>query len=389
MSLSTRQPSIARTASSYKEEVLRTLHSQPNGQLTDDRVGISAALTETLQTSGLPVTAGTISSALGLLRREGRVVIEYGHRSLDNKLVFTSVTVLAEPLDGVATGPSRPVEHGERGTTHQTPDDLLLLRRILRLLQSQPAISDEDLERFQTHIEHLIDENETWEAIAQETEDALLAEVSDLQQRLNDTASEQATLLAQRDAEHAALVESISAAARRDIERAQSETATVKRDIAALQRDARWATEKIARLEKQKLKSVSHMELAKERFESIADLARLRERYVINSGVVPITVFVVRLFSLFEWMSANNFPIVIDNSVLMMLGMRDEQHAVVNFIDTRPEALDDVINKIASTTGVHMKRATGVTDAARGHTAKDVAKEIHAELDREVGPLPR
>jgi hypothetical protein len=295
MSLSTRQPSIARTASSYKEEVLRTLHSQPNGQLTDDRVGISAALTETLQTSGLPVTAGTISSALGLLRREGRVVIEYGHRSLDNKLVFTSVTVLAEPLDGVATGPSRPVEHSERDTTRQTHDDLLLLRRILRLLQSQPAISDEDLERFQSHVEHLIDENETWEAIAQETEDALLAEVSDLHQRLTDAASEQATLLAQRDAEHAATVKSINAAARRDIEHAQSETATTKRDIASLQHDARWATDKIARLEKQKRKSESETSRAKEKIASTVDIAQRREESLIANCVYPAHMFVSAL----------------------------------------------------------------------------------------------
>jgi predicted nucleic acid-binding Zn-ribbon protein len=179
-----------RSASSYKEEIYRFLHDQPHGVLADDRVGIVRVIAEAFEYA-LPISVGTVGGALGTLEREARIVLERGHRSVGNKLLFTKATVCSEPLQGRAIGPSEPVERQPLRLVKDEPDVLERLRRLEDGLSDRPSPLRIDLEKVHEHVLCLVEEIDRltgevidWEELAVEAEAGLSVALAEQRETL-------------------------------------------------------------------------------------------------------------------------------------------------------------------------------------------------------------
>ena len=97
-------PGPRRRAASYQEALLRHLHAQPGGLLSDDELGVSRRLADAGVVEGM--NPRSVSAMLTLLERKGRIISEWGHRSADNTLCRLGVLVVAEPMAGSSSPPA-------------------------------------------------------------------------------------------------------------------------------------------------------------------------------------------------------------------------------------------------------------------------------------------
>lgn len=110
-------------AASYQEALLRHLHAQPGGMLGDDELGVSRSLSDAGVIQGM--NPRSVSASLSLLERQGRIVSEWGHRSLDNTLCRLRVLVVAEPVAGFSSPPtSTPAAKTRAGDANSAVDSL-------------------------------------------------------------------------------------------------------------------------------------------------------------------------------------------------------------------------------------------------------------------------
>ncbi len=386
-----------RIGSSYKEEILRFVHAKPNGIFTDDRIGVTSAVANALQLAGLPVSVSTVSSSVHVLRNEGRLTVTYGHRSLDNHLLIVGITVHAEPHDGVATGPSEPLLERDHELRTRDNDDLALqmLRRLIRLMEGQPTIDTVEIERFRAHVDHLIDENQTWEALAQEAEDGFTETINDLRRQSD-----------QRDAEHQATLQKSESrasmlrdraeryrlekeAARGEVQSARLELDTLafehERELCDLREQLDRRNEKVASLQKANVEQRESIDRISELRASMADVSVRREDHLITELIFPPLQFIFNLFMMFDTLNRGGVPVRIDDDVIMSLGMLDKEGNLTSYIDSRPETLRSALSTIAT-----KHHAVTIQDRRKksAFSLVNFIRMVQTELDEKIGALP-
>jgi hypothetical protein len=400
-----------RAGSSYKEEVLRFLHLQPNSTFTDDRIGVTSVLAEVLQSRGLPVTVATVSNALSTLRKDGRITVTYGHRSLDNKLLITAVVVHSEPRHGVAIGPSEPLEVRGPGMSesHETSNDpiFVMLRRLVRLMEAQPSLSDEDIERFQAHVDHLVIENQTWEALAHETEDGFTQVVEDLRGKLLERderhaltvaemeerhqnelkqASEQSRVLRERAERYRLSLETLRAEHDSAVRTTSATNLELETEVASLRSTLESSSQRIAALQTSEAAQRNEFNRLRHLAKEIERVGKLRERQLIVEELYSITRFYSDLFDLFEAIYRQGAPILMDATVLEILGLRDENGRALDNIVFDLELFEQALRTIARENSIVVRPKW--VPLKNNQTAQGFAKAVSANLDREMGKVP-
>lgn len=325
---------------------------------------------------------------------------------MDNHLVITEVTVHSEPLEGVAVGPSDPVQRMiriERDDDHRDDEVFKMLRRIVKLMEGQPSISDAEIERFQAHVDHLVDENLTWEALAQEAEDGFMVVTDDLRRQLAEVEDRHQAELTEVRASHE---DEIKKAERRSSElRERAERYRVKMDAARAdaleaQREVELLTtslqgqvdemasqlatmsERTTRLQAENSKYRANVTTLDAALDELYQAARRREYQLITGGVYPISRFVVSFLSMAESLYISGRSFYIDGDVLTAVGMRDENGKRTEYFDGDPANFDDAIKLIMVKNQVTIKsRIPAVAPGSFVNSAK-------ALLDETVGELP-
>lgn len=299
-----------RRSSTYKEEVLRYLHGMPRGQLQDRRLGVTRVLHDRLS-SRYPLTLGTISGILGALAQEHRVLLEFGHRSLDNRHLITQVTVLAEPIPGVTRGPDEPPE--PRGAQNPRMQPLLLdpaalvqmMRQIINKRLRNELVPLDTLQQVAAHVEHLVGELELYEQLIQEADEELMAKQAEWEVHERDWAqlvetteaeAEEKINRAERTAEqlrtrsnqHFARIqlltqqlEQVQAAEHA----AQAELAEYHQRVSDLGKQLEQAGRDLQESHQQVLQAQARAEAARDHYHRVVQVAKLREQHLITENL--------------------------------------------------------------------------------------------------------
>jgi hypothetical protein len=401
----------SRSAGSYKEEVLRYIHAQPSGVISDDRVGVSALIGDALVEKGLPISPSTVSAAIHALRNEGKITVEYGHRSLDNKLLFTSATVHSEPLSGVAVGPSEPVQ--KRQPLSRAGDDIdainSLLQQLRRLVGTTKPPTSDEIERFQLHVDHLIAENQEWETVAQEVEDGLTSTVEQLRGELSS-----------RDEQHRIEIERLVGQHQQELSAARHQAVTLRergeryrvsmeseREIAAtLRRERDAAVEHEAQVVREHEQAVEgltakieertlmvaqqHADIGRLRSEiqRVVRLSRVREAEMVASILIPVMSFVGDSFRILNRLSRMGSKIVVSDDVLQILGVLDESGQESNTFTTSPEEMAAAVRQIGIDNNLPWVNISILNnDVSKGAATRQLISMVRRTIDLRTEPL--
>jgi hypothetical protein len=384
-----------KVGSSYKEEVVRYIHSYPNGLFTDDRIGVTNAIADAISSRGLPVSVATVSTSLSALRKEGRVTVTYGHRSLDNKLLITSVTVHSEPHQGVALAPHDPIDL--RGPLpHEVSNDpvFVMLRRLVRLMKNQPSLGADEIERFQLHVDHLIAENQEWEAIAQETEDGLVELSDDLRRQLeesrqrcqDDLAKEigRSATLRERAERYRVSLEQTRSELTDTISRTEDENRTLHTENEELHHTVESLNQRVSALQGESARQRDVIARLNDLARKIDHVRGEREKYLVESEMFPTQRFLKDLFDTFQAINSRRGRIVIDNEVLLKMGVIDETGEDAGFINSGSRAYEQVLDAIAQKGGVLV-----LSNRRRGLRGRlEFARQVSSQLDELVEKVP-
>ncbi len=384
-----------RIGSSYKEEVLRHLHAQPNGVFADDRLGVTVTLSELLQSKGLPVSVATVSSALNSLSKDGRVEITYGHRSLDNKLLVTKVVVHSEPHPGVALPPREPLE--PRGPLpHEVSNDpvFVMLRRLVRLMENQPSLSTQEIERFQLHVDHLVEENQTWEALAQEIENGSAETIDDLHRQLDESearhqdevrrlTTQSANLRERAERYRMSLVETRSELSEEiaALTAANHELTTDNDELRRQRDELQHRTDVLASSDRIHRRSADRIRSAMKESNRIH---RLREDRLLVDELFPIITFVQTSLAILYTVTNLKGSAVVGASPLIELGMVDRGGEATETSRFTVTNLTRALELIGRENGAARPKGFSLTT-----TKRSVFVEfVRAQLDESIGVPP-
>jgi len=389
----------------YMAEILRFLHAAPNGVLEDDKIGVSRVVHAGMIERGFPLTVGSVSSAIRALVASGRVQATFGHRSLDNKHLYTKVVVCAEPADGITLAPSEAAVRWRNNAGSDSIEELLssVVGRPHGQGTGHPAqIEADELEAIRTHIAHLIDENQTWELLASEAEEELVADRESFSLELARTTHDVAIqreraeqyrkkLLAERDA----------------VTKERKLLALAKQEIAALQQEL-WvltgrleAAHDVTDIERQRVKKLASA-LEKRQRESVAltRTARKREEAFAIEIYFPLVDFLINFLASL-WMSGKS-SIVVSDRAMASIGLVNSLGRLGTDVYLTKSSLEEFLRIVAEdsggTTGRLARSQKGRSMgssvmaprlAAVRHTLDELAGPMHAtELDVAPTVLP-
>jgi hypothetical protein len=383
---------MTRYATTYGEEILRFLHSLPNGVLDNDTVGVTRVVHDEMTKRGFPLTPSSVSSTIANLATNGRIRATFGHRSLDNKHLYTSVTVCAEPKDGVTIGPSEALGHrGDQDESGETETVEALLRRLARRLDDSTKITSEDMVSLQQHVIHLVDENQTWEMLASEAEEELAAERSMLnaeRDRLGKDISlqrERAELYRKKwDAERNRIAE-----AEKSVQAADADLSKLRQELAAAQEKIGAAT-RSRNTERNRADTLA-AERGKDKkmAVSVVRMARRREEHLAETGYFLLVEFFGEIIGILRYNEKHDRKIVISDRALQAIGLIDSSGAQSFSMEVDHDSLREFTRIVGEDSGgtIRNRRVVQSGRSAKSSLTASRLAVVRKELDEAVGPL--
>ncbi|MHB8318128.1 MAG: hypothetical protein ACYDEP_02685 [Acidimicrobiales bacterium] len=374
---------------------MRFLHSLPNGALVNDTVGVTHVVHEEMARRGFPLTLGSVSSAIANLVASGRIQATFGHRSLDNKHLYTSVTVCAEPKNGITLAPSETPEHrstrSESASLTNTETIEALLYRLGKRLNSNIKITNEDMSALQQHVLHLVEENRTWEMLASEAEEELSAERSMFaakQDRLNKDISTQR--------ERSEMYRKRWIAEQTRVAEAEKSVQTIKSTLSTLRRELDLVEERIKTIgrsrdiERARADALT-AERGKEKKAAVnaVKLARRREDYLLEEWYFVLVDFVVDLVQILWNAGRQNFNVVIGDQALRSIDLLDSNGAHSDTVTLNRVALREFMQAVAKDSNAAVKSLTPTQKKRAAKTSVKASRlaAAHKELNEHVGRL--